>query len=169
MMKLRTRLLVIVLISLLSPAKGFSQNQHMNWYFGQGLGVNFSTGTPVNFSGSMILTNESCASISDAFGNALFYTNGNLVWDANNNVMPNGSGLMGNLSSQCIIVPKPGVNGVYYIIAADGTGFATHNGISYSEVDMSLNGGNGDVTGLKNVNLLANAGEWLTDCSENEL
>ena len=31
-------------------------------------------------------------------GNLLMYTDGAKVWDANNNLMPNGTGLLGNIS-----------------------------------------------------------------------
>ncbi len=154
--------LLFLNFSLIFPAVFFAQQEHMNWHFGNGVGLNFSSGNPVPFSGSLLETQESCYTVSDASGNIRFYTNGISVWDANNNLMPNGSGLLGNTSSQCVVVPKPGSPDKYYIIATDAAWATTFNGITYSEVDMSLNGGNGDVTAVKNVTLNSNCGEWVT-------
>jgi gliding motility-associated-like protein len=147
---------------LIFPAVSNAQPEHMNWHFGNGVGLNFSSGNPVPFSGSLLETQESCYTVSDASGNLRFYTNGINVWDANNNLMPNGSGLLGNNSAQCFVIPKPGNPGIYYIVASDATNSLVLSGITYSEVDMSLNGGNGDVTALKNITLNGNAGEWVT-------
>ncbi|WP_300661830.1 PKD domain-containing protein [Fluviicola sp.] len=133
----------------------------MNWRFGFGAGLNFSSGNPVPFNGAMTAI-ESCASISDSNGNLLFYTNGVDVWNANNLVMPNGSGLLGHKSSQCIIIPRPGNPGKYYIVTTDAIERECMYGITYSEVDMNLLNGSGDVTTLKNVQLNAPNGEWVT-------
>ncbi len=156
------RTLLAILLFMISFGDGNCQQEHMNWYFGNGVGLNFSSGTPVPVTGSMMVTLESCSSISNQTGNILFYTNGLNVWDASNTVMPNGSGLLGNESSQCMIIPKPGATGVYYIVAADATNSLIPEGITYSEVDMSLNGGLGDITAIKNVTLLGNATEFIT-------
>lgn len=61
-----------------------------------------------------------------------------------------------------MIIPKPGNPGKYYIVATDAIEHGCVNGITYSEVDMSLQGGNGDVTALKNIQLNAINGEWIT-------
>ncbi|WP_430403731.1 PKD domain-containing protein [Fluviicola sp.] len=157
---MKYKLLVIYFLVLALPA--VAQNQHMNWLFGFGNTLNFSTGNPVLGGSNMMLSTESSASMNDANGNLLFYTNGIDVWSGNHSPMPNGSGLMGNGSSQCMIIPKPGNPGTYYIITTDAIEHACLNGLRYSEVDMNLNGGNGDVTTFKNVLLNAFNGEWIT-------
>jgi gliding motility-associated-like protein len=139
-----------------------AQNQHMNWYFGFGSGLNFSSGNPVAVGGNMMVSGESCASISDANGNKLFYTDGVTVWNMFNSEMPNGLGLLGHTSSQCMIIPKPGNPEKYYIVATDAIERGCVNGLTYSEVDMSLQGGFGEVTSVKNVQLNAFNGEWIT-------
>ncbi|AEA43918.1 gliding motility-associated C-terminal domain-containing protein [Fluviicola taffensis] len=154
------KILLFLLLGVTSAA--FGQNAHMNWHFGDGVGLNFTTGNPVPFSGSMLNTQEACASVSDNNGNVLFYTNGNVIWNKNNSPMPNGSGLLGNISAQCIAIPRPGNPGKYYVVATDAMFSDPSNGLTYSEVDLSLDNGNGDVTSLKNISLSASGGEWLT-------
>ncbi|HRJ36169.1 MAG TPA: gliding motility-associated C-terminal domain-containing protein, partial [Flavobacteriales bacterium] len=130
-----------------------SQGQNYNWHFGAGLRLNFpgSVG-PIFLTGSALGTEEGCASISDAAGNLLFYTDGKFVWNQNNIQMPNGFGLLGGISGSssqaAIIVPQPGSSTMYYIFTVDEDGGA--GGFRYSIVDMSLNTGLGDVV-TKNV------------------
>lgn len=153
--------LLLFLYFLVLTIPALAQNQHMNWHFGMGGGLNFSSGNPVPLAGSMSAV-ESCASISDANGNLLFYTDGVDVWNANNLVMPNGSGLLGHKSAQCIIIPRPQSPGKYYIITTDAIERGCVNGLRYSEVDMNLQNGSGDVTAQKNIQLNALNGEWIT-------
>ena len=152
---------------ILMPLFCLGQEEHYNWFFGTGAGLDFSGGAPVAVAGSPISTTESCASISDANGNLLFYTNGVNVWDASHTVMPNGNGLMGNESSQCMIIPKPGSTSIYYVFTTDAPQGAIMDGLRYSEVDMTLNGGMGDVSILKNVSLNLQNGEWITAVADN--
>ena len=51
------------------------------WYFGYGAGVDFNSGLPVSITGGQINSAEGCASISDANGNILFYTDGVTVYN----------------------------------------------------------------------------------------
>ena len=137
-------LIMIAVISLSTTA----QQQNWNWYFGNNAAINFSTGSPVAINGSAMTTNEACAAISDNTGQLLFYTDGITVYNRNNNPMPIGNfTLHGDPSTtQTLIVPKPGSNSLYYIITADAQAGAM--GINYSIVDMTLNGGMGDVSML---------------------
>jgi gliding motility-associated-like protein len=128
----------------------FAQQQTNFWYFGVFAALDFSSGSPVVIDGPTD-TNEGTASISDASGNLLFFTDATQVWNKNETLMPSGSGLLGDVSStQVMIVPNPGDSNLYYIFTHDDEGGA--NGLRYSVVDMSLLGGDGDVTS-KNVQL----------------
>src|SRR5665213_1692205 len=151
--------LILFLFSLPVIAQPLSNN----WYFGANAAVTFTSGSPVAVSGSAINTFEGCATISDATtGNLLFYTDGITVWDRSNSIMPNGNGnLLGNPSStqSGIIVQKPGSTTLFYIFTADAQG--GNYGINYSIVDMTLNGGFGDLSTL-NTNVLPQAAEKLT-------
>jgi hypothetical protein len=122
----------------------FAQKEADKWYFGFGAGLDFTSGSPVVISGPMPYTSEGCSNICDASGKLRFFTNGVDVYDSTKTIMPNGSGLTGDISStqSALIVPNPSSGNKYYIFttAADGTG-----DFSFSEVDMTLNGGLGDV------------------------
>ena len=133
------------------------------WYFGYNAGLDFNSGSPIALTDGQLYTLEGCASISDNNGDLLFYTDGMTVYDRNHIIMSNGTGLLGNNSSSQsgIIVKKPGSVSIYYIFTSDGVSGAS-GGVAYSEIDMSLNNGLGDVTSIKNVVLFPNACEKIT-------
>ncbi|MDF3026584.1 MAG: hypothetical protein K0S23_891 [Fluviicola sp.] len=140
----------------------FAQHMADKWYFGNMAGLDFSGGTPVPITSSQMAAGEGSASVSDPVtGDLLFYTDGINVWNANNTIMPNGSGLMGGISSTqvALIVPKPGSNNDYYIFTSDQTGGSL--GLRFSTVNMSLDGGNGNVV-AKNVLLQTPVTEKIT-------
>ncbi len=126
------------------------QNETTNWYFGDNAGVSFVNGLPVATMAGKLRSGEGCASISDKFGNLLFYTDGLFVWNKKHQLMPNGEGLHGHSSStqSAYIVPKPANPSIYYIFTLDCE--AGNNGVCYSVVNMNLDHGNGDITD-KNV------------------
>ena len=139
----------------------YSQGEGNNWYFGRYAGITFNTFPPSVLANGKLSTSEGCASVSGKDGVLAFYTDGITVYDANHNIMPNGTGLFGDPSStqSSVVCPKPGTYNYslkrfdrYYIITIDvlnGT-----NGVGYTEIDMTLNGGFGDViTTNKNIHL----------------
>lgn len=140
-----------------------AQMQANNWYFGNYAGVTFNTSPPSALSDGALFTMEGCATISDANGQLLFYTNGTFVYNKNHQIMPNGSGLMGNSSSSnsAIIIRKPGSDSLYYVFTVDAGENNFSYGYRYSIVDISLNYGLGDVT-VKNTLLYAKCSEKIT-------
>ncbi len=98
------------------------------------------------------MAESGCASICDTNGQLMFYTNGKKVWDAQNNVMPNGDSLIGSpLANQnSVIIPNPANNHIYFLFTVD----SSSSGLNYSEIDMELNNKLGDIS-FKN--------EFLTD------
>lgn len=136
-----------------------AQHEADNWYFGRYSGITFSTNPPSVLYGSQMNQYEGSSSISDASGNLLFYTDGITVWDRTHTPMPNGTGLWGHTSTtQCLIVPKPGSSSLYYIFTPPY--YYSTNPLAYSVVDMTLNGGFGDVyVTAKNVALLDSSTE----------
>lgn len=126
-----------------------------HWYFGNGAGLDFSSGMAVADTTGSLHTYEGSSVMSDINGNLLFYTDGDTVWNKNHQPMLNGTGLMGcgNWGSSAntgLIVPKPGSSFVYYIFTTDCAENFPGNGFRYSIVDMSLNGGLGDIINKNN-------------------
>lgn len=144
----------------------FSQGEANNWYFGNKAGITFNGGSPPTaLTDGAMITTEGCTAISDANGNLLFYTNGNTVFNRNHDTMPNGIGLLGSYSSaqSSIVVPKPGSHVHYYIITTSPAEVSGVQGIRYSQVDMTLDGGLGDIdTTQKNILMYAPSAEKLT-------
>jgi gliding motility-associated-like protein len=142
---------------------GFGQNEWNNWVFAEDHIFNFSAGLTAT-AGGVITSTRGNASISNSTGDLLFYTDGESIWDRDHNLMPNGTGLNGcNESSQSsIIVKKPGETNIYYVFTVDCRENSYANGIQYSEVDMTLNAGFGDVTAIKNVPMQTDVAEFVT-------
>lgn len=151
------------LLGILSLTAGLlsSQNETKKWYFGDKAALDFMTSPPTALFNSAMTTQEGCASIADAAGNLLFYTDGITIWNSSHIIMANGSGLFGNGSStqSGVIVKLPGSTNLYYVFTLDAVGGA--NGLRYSIVNTSLAAGSGSVT-VKNTLLQTPSSEKLT-------
>lgn len=133
----------------------FGQPEDNIWVFGTNVAVGFSTGDLEFLSGYLIDNMEGSISISDSDGNILFYSDGSVVRNRWHDIMPNGSELgaeYGYSSTQCGTVCRvPGSETQYYLFTVDGAESDIPY-LRYSIVDMSLDGGNGDVVSeLKNI------------------
>ncbi len=150
-----TRIRVLIFLLFL-VSQSYAQGNVFNiWHFGQWAGLSFN-GPVTAIAGAQIVTTEGSASISDATGNLLFYTDGVLVWDRNHNQMPNGFGLSGDVSTtqSALIVQRPGSSTLYYVFTVPADGALTD--LRYSVVNMTLNGGFGDIpAGSKNILMAA--------------
>ncbi len=150
-----------------------AQLQNNNWCFGQLAGIRFSPAGPTNYK-SAIFSEEDCATISHRkTGALLFYTDGRLVYDALHHVMPNGSGIgtdiTGTSAQGSLIIPFPLDTNKYYVFTAAHLGDVQPY-LRYSVIDMSLNGGLGDVVpGEKAIIIDSNLTEAMTSinaCSQ---
>ncbi len=139
----------------------FAQKQTNIWYYGVNAGIDFNSGSPVPLFNGAVSTAEGCAGICDSNGNLLFYTSGKTVYNKNNAVMPNGNGLNGGYSASqsSLIAPMPGSDSLFYLFTIEEQ--AGPNGLQYSIIDMSLQGGLGDVI-TKNVQLVTPVSEKIT-------
>ena len=157
--------IVFIVLFLCSLTFCVSQNEASNWYFGEnaGLKFNLSANSVSTTTDGQLNTREGCATISDSFGNLLFYTDGKTIWNRNHNVMTNGTGLYGDDSStqSAIIVPKPKDPDIFYVFTVDNNIDRSNFGLNYSVVDITLNAGLGAVTS-KNNNLLPLCSEKIT-------
>lgn len=128
-----------------------------NWYL-PNFSLHFS-GTSLPVTGYSAVPGQSVAdectsSLSDRDGNLLLYTDGLTVWNRNHQPMPNGGGLAGCYSSTqgCLLAPKPGSSTIIYLFTADCGENQYNGGLKYSVIDLTLNGGLGDVIpGQKNI------------------
>ncbi len=142
----------------------FSQKEANFWFFGENAGLDFNSNPPTDIAGSLS-TDEGSASISDSNGVLQFYSDGSTVFSRDGSIMPNGTGLLGNSSSaqSAIIVPKPLDANIYYLFTVGNQVERGGNGVHFSEIDMRLNAGLGDIT-VKNtpLNGSGNAREKIT-------
>lgn len=136
----------VALAMFAMPLTAAAQQSSNFWYFGENAGLDFNSGSPVAVTNGQVSTSEGCASVSDASGSLLFYTDGITVYNSNHQVMANGVGLLGQpgATHSAVALKKIGSVSEYYIFTIDFT--SDSDGIRYSIVDMSLNGGLGAVT-----------------------
>ncbi len=156
---------LLALLSLFISIISFGQLENANWCFALNTGVSFLP-SPAGISSQISNGNPgssmTCASVSDASGQLLFYTDGINVWNGGNNtIMTNGTGLYGGNvphAQNVVIAPKPSNPGIYYIFSFSypkTKGFANppgRGGFHYSVVDMTLGPSNGIVT-FKNISM----------------
>lgn len=160
---------------LLSGLAAFAQYENV-WAFGTNAGLNFNSSNPLSTQ-TNISSGEASASVCNDGGQLLFYTDGNKVWDRNNNLMPNGAALISDFSypdpnspptastSQgALIVPMPDSIGKYYLFSLTSIEMLQNSGRLYSSVvNMNLNGGLGDVElGRKGILLDSMLSEQMT-------
>lgn len=117
-----------------------------NWYFGNSVqGIRFDRGnntpslvtnqqTPFGTAGAVVVTD-----ITN--GNPLFYCDGNVVYDANRQVMPNTAGLGGFTGGNqpVAVTPIPGQPNKYFVFA-NSANFTTGGTVRRRVIDMSLPG-----------------------------
>lgn len=138
------------------------------WYMYSGMnelkGFDFNSGELEILTGPFELTFESKTTWCDHNGNMLFTTDGLTVWGADESVLENGTGLMGNLSCRkgVGIMKAPGLNEFYYLITSDANENDNANGIRYSIIDAGENDGLGAVTTDKNILVGLNGREPIT-------
>ncbi len=146
-----------------------AQKEGNVWHFGHGAALDFNSGTAVVTTPSSMQTFEGCASIADANGNLLFYTNGGgrdpvlsgqssgKIWNRNHQVlydMGNTEGGGFSAAQSSVIIPRPGVPNHYYLFTMEEIEYYVGGavpsqpqgrGLSYFDVDMGLTGGLGGV------------------------
>ena len=152
-----------VLLMMLS-VKLFAQGQYNNWFWSLGQRITFNTNPPtvIPTPSSIAFFGNTSASISSPAGILLFYTDGHLVKDAAHNTMPNGILFSGSNwvtaafgKQSALIVPDPGDSNRYYLfVVKPNSGIFE---LYYSIVDMTLNGGMGDVVSTSKNVLLASS------------
>jgi len=137
---------------------GFAQRNNF-WCFGHEAAINFNTVPPTPDS-SAVISRGSCASIADSSGQLEFYAytragiagNTGQVWNNNHQLMQNGDSIVGEgWYNELLIIPFADSDSLFYLFSTGVTG-SSQNGIYYSVIDKSLNGGSGEVV-QKNIQL----------------
>jgi len=151
-MKRKSLKITIALLLLIGPVihaqfqNGLWTGEQANyWYMGQARGFNFNTSPPELLTDGMSYAPTNGGTISTPEGSLLFYTDGQKIWNRNHLVMPNGNAIgSGAQATQSgLTIPAPGHPDLYYVFTVAKNN--TNGGIFYSEVDMTLDSGFGNV------------------------
>ncbi|MBK7966947.1 MAG: T9SS type A sorting domain-containing protein [Bacteroidetes bacterium] len=162
-------MLCIYFAMMLSCNKVYAQYTDLNWTFGDSCGMQFNTTGIDSFFQSSMNARGSCASISDAQGQMLFYASTpevsvflspiqemGVVYNKNHLIMQNGLYIKTSAwYNEMVILPDPGGNNQFYLFGA-GVTSTTNPGLRYSKIDLNQNGGLGAVT---QKNILMQSGE----------
>jgi gliding motility-associated-like protein len=130
------------------------------WYFGNGAGVLFngSPDNPIDTVGGLVVP-EGVAKMTDPTNSLIFYTDGQKIFDRNNNpifaVNDTTKRLNGDLSNSqgVTIIPKTSCKGCqaeYYVFTLSKNAKG-ENLLYYSIVDMKLNKGKGGISQLNQL------------------
>lgn len=154
--------LCCLLMTLLLPDPGLAQHYserpefikaNSNWMLynpgANGQHINLNTNPPGVVSNTGYY-GESAAVMSDtATEELLFYSNGEKCWNKNFQLMPNGDGLLGGESANqsAIAVPVLDSPGKFYLFTLKASDYGPDfdSSLHYSIVDMSREGGLGDI------------------------
>jgi hypothetical protein len=134
-------------------------NEVNYWHFlnqgGSLFGLNFnnSPSTPITPNPLTEEFGHCNSTMCDAAGNLLWVSTGEQILDSNYDPLPNGTGLLGHISSHygTMFVQVPGSETLYYCFTSDASENSFANGLRYSIIDLTLNDGLGDVTQEKNI------------------
>lgn len=135
---------LMILLGLVTNG-AVSQGRNVHWTSGLDLWIDFNSDPPLAVPGLIELSSFSHTALSDTAGNLLFYFDGQVFYTAALDTMPHGLSdslwtppFMGQMQS--IALPRPGWPNRYYLFMID-----QYRWSGYVELDMTANGGQGDV------------------------
>lgn len=161
----KTLLILLLVFGFCQLLEAQSSRDH--WYFGLREGLRFENNALVVDTRTQMSTHIGSVSISDQAGNLLFYSNGRAFYNRNHELMPSNQGSEDPVLIDVISLPSttnPNIHFVYSVL---------QNWLTIYTVDMSLDGGLGDVVesdridipkGISAVTALKNCenqGYWL--------
>jgi gliding motility-associated-like protein len=158
----------LVFFFFVLTAIAFGQKEANFWHFGIGYSLDFNSGSPIEIPGSQMFTFEGSTSYCDENGNLLFYSNGGgripvsgqdggKIWNRNNQVMYDMQGTEGggwSAAQSSVVIPAPGESNVFFLFTMEELEFDVDQfvttepngrGLRYFKIDMTLNGGLGEV------------------------
>ena len=137
------------------------------WYFGKNAGIDFNVKPPKALSNSAMDAPEGCAIVCDRNGKAIFYTDGNKVYNKKDALIATGIGGDPLASQSSIIIPVPGDETLYYIFTNEAINGTSNNTVMYSLFDLKQNNGLGAVVKQnqilfsKSTERITASGKWL--------
>ncbi|PKP33295.1 MAG: hypothetical protein CVT99_02250 [Bacteroidetes bacterium HGW-Bacteroidetes-16] len=143
---MKNALLIQVLV-LLTSFSLKAQGQADNWVFNH-FGLHFHNDSVDVEEYEVGNYSRSWGIISDSAGNLLLYSDGVNVFNKNKMLMPNGSNIClvdSMWYHRCIIIPRPESDSLFDIFSLEPGNYPVA-GLTHSVVDLSLDGGLGDVT-----------------------
>ncbi len=160
-------LFFLILLSFPCLVVGQHENSANIWYFSENNKLDFNTNPPtVSRDGELKALEgkalEGIAVRCDANGQMLIYTNGETIWNKNHEVIKGGEQLGGHFSStqSSIIVPSPNQDHLLYVFYLNESLGDGRGEFYYAIVDMTLDGGLGEVITVDNL-LYTNCAEKL--------
>jgi hypothetical protein len=151
------RTVIIACMLTFCAVYSIAQKRNSYWAFGDSVGINFNTVPPAIDTTIIISSVEAAASIADSSGNLLFYVGAPtvdlapsaqkyIVRNFLDSVIAGGDSLFGNskVAQGLIIIPDPYDTAKYYI-------FHNYGNLYYAIVDMTMNGGLGEVISKNNL------------------
>ena len=146
-MKIRQMRRILSVLLFLFTLVSYGQKEANFWYFGQKAGLDFTSGSPMFLTDGKLSTLEGCSTISDKDGKLLFYSDGTTVYDSSHQVMKYSNGFLANdlkgdpsSTQSALVVPSPSNPNMYFLFTVGG-----FNGLNYYTVDISKNGGLGEI------------------------
>jgi len=150
------RLIFILFFVVLLTPNTHAQYEAQNWYMGDSIGLKITRANGIeNVTGNTIRSRYT-AVCSDSAGNVLFYTDGSIIKNRNNQPMPGSSSL--GFYNNIKIVRHPGNLNKYLIFKGAYAHIGRFNPyvpdemkvrLQFTEIDMSQNGGLGGIGAFK--------------------
>jgi hypothetical protein len=169
--------ILILVVSIQQVAQAQTIYTDTYWKLGRHAGLDFSTGVPVAITSDNCINplNNTSTQICDRNGNVLFYSNGLLVHNKIDGILPNGDTINNGAISNtyysyyppwkaAVIIPFPDDSNKFYMFYENlewsVAGLYLPEKLYYLVIDKTLDGGKGDVT-LKDQVIIQN--DTLTD------
>ena len=149
-MRVLAALFLSLCISTICPA----QKETAHWILSAENRIKFNPAGGVTNQAQPGIYSDESVSISDSTGNFLFFSNGLKVFDKNLSPMPafaNPTSIIGYGNRHLQVAPYPGQPGKYFLFYTHQASFGANYTLKYAVIDMSLNGGLGDVTTYNNL------------------
>lgn len=150
----KIRLLTLGLLCVLQLGL-LAQKEYNQWFFGQGIGLNFNTNPPSPYQLKVpdYTSNglEGSTSMCDSNGNLIFYTNGDSIFNSQHTSLkesiPIGISVRWSAIQSSMALPIFGKKNKYFLfkgVSEEGQGRG-YNNMTYSVIDMNGDGGLGSM------------------------